>query len=286
VIRLAVRCRAEHADRVLAELLELVPAGVEEERGAQYAEFAIYGPPGELPELPDLRAAAGDGPVQISTTEVPDDWVDSWRDFHEPVIVGDGRLVVRPSWEKARPAADPVAPGRVPEESAGIEVVIDPGQAFGTGAHATTRMCLELLLELAGADGARGPLVDLGTGSGVLAISAAKLGWAPVVAVDHQGDALAAAGENASANGVELELRRINLRERPPPIAPTMVANLTGPLLRDVAAGLGDPPRALVCSGLLTSEAELVAGGFAGRGLIERRRRASGEWVALAFARQ
>jgi ribosomal protein L11 methyltransferase len=147
-------------------------------------------------------------------------------------------------------------------------------------------MCLELLLELAGADGARGPLVDLGTGSGVLAIAAAKLGWSPVVGVDHQRDALAAAGENASANGVELDLRRVNLREQPPPSAPTVVANLTGPLLRDIGSGLGEaPPAAFVCSGMLASEAGSVAGDFAGAGFRERRRLLDGDWVAIWFRR-
>ncbi|MGH2953482.1 MAG: 50S ribosomal protein L11 methyltransferase [Solirubrobacterales bacterium] len=273
MIRLAVRCRAADADRVLAELLELVPGGVEEERGAGWAEFAVYGPPGELPELPDLEAGAGDGGVEVTTTEIPDDWADRWRDFHEPVVVGDGRLVVRPSWDRGA------------HERAEVDIVIDPGQAFGTGAHATTRMCLELLLELADAGGARGELVDLGTGSGVLAIAAAKLGWDPVVAVDHERAALAAAEANARANGVELELRRVNLREQAPPAAPTMLANLTGPLLRDVAAALGDPPQNLVCSGLLASEAEAVAGSLAAAGLAERNRLARSDWVALAFGR-
>ena len=99
MIRLAVRCRPDQAELILAELVELVPGGVEEERGADYVEYAIYGPPGELPDLPDLRAAAGAGLVEIETTEIPDDWADRWRDFHEPVVVGGGRLVVRPSWE-------------------------------------------------------------------------------------------------------------------------------------------------------------------------------------------
>ena len=131
-------------------------------------EFAIYGPPGEVPELPDLEAAAGDGLVEISSTEIPDDWADRWRDFHVPVAIGGGRIVVRPSWETSRPAPTPAPPDAKPEEVAGIDVVIDPGQAFGTGAHATTKLCLELLLELADAGEAAGPLADLGTGSGVL----------------------------------------------------------------------------------------------------------------------
>jgi ribosomal protein L11 methyltransferase len=280
VIRLAVRCRPELAERVLAELLELAPGGVEEESGGGWVEYAIYGPPGEVPELPALEAAAGEGLVEIRSTEIPDDWADSWRDFHEPAVIAGGRLTVRPSWHQPQPASHPVAPGR-DEEATGIDVVVDPGQAFGTGAHATTRMCLELLLELADAGEAGGPLADLGTGSGVLAIAAAKLGWAPVLALDHERVALDAAEANAAANGVELELRRVNLREEAHPPVPTLVANLTAPLLGVVAARLESPPRALVCSGLLATEVDGVASEFAARGLGVGDIRAHGDWAAL-----
>lgn len=270
MIRLAVRCKPELAERVLADLLELVPGGVEEEQGDGWVEYAVYGPPGEIPTIPDLDAAAGDGLVEISSREIPDDWADRWRDFHEPISIASGRLIVRPSWEEGAAA-----------RAAEVDVVIDPGQAFGTGAHATTSMSLELLIELADADDARGSLVDLGTGSGVLAIAAAKLGWGPVLGCDSEPSAIEAAVANAAANGVELELRRLNLREQSPPAAMTMVANLTAPLLEEVAARLSEPPRALICSGLLASEEEPVESAMAAVGLetVERRRR--GEWAAF-----
>jgi len=289
VIRLAVRCRAELAEPVLAELLELAPGGVEEERGEGWVEYAIYGPPGEVPAVPELRAAAGEGLVEISATEIPDDWADRWRDFHEPVSIAGGRIVVRPSWEAA------------PSDESLVDIVVDPGQAFGTGAHATTRMCLELLLELADAGEASGPLADLGTGSGVLAIAAAKLGFAPVSGCDSEPAALSAAAtsssstpfaaaleaaaDNAAANGVELELVRLNLRERPPPEAPALVANLTAPLLEAVAARIAVPPRALICSGLLASEAARVRAALAGVRLEPVTERSSGDWVALSCRR-
>ncbi|HSF02369.1 MAG TPA: 50S ribosomal protein L11 methyltransferase [Solirubrobacterales bacterium] len=269
MIRLAVRCHHKLAERVLADLVELAPGGVEEERGREYVEYAIYGAAGELPALPDLEAMAGGGLVAVSSTEIPDDWGDRWQDFHQPLEVG-GRLWVRPSWVEARPGA--------------IDVVVDPGQAFGTGAHPTTRMCLELLLELAGAGGAHGALADLGTGSGVLAIAAAKLGFGPVVACDHEPAALEAARANAHANGVELELRRTNLRLEPPPQAPTVVANLTAPILREVARGLERAPERLICSGLLAGEAEEARAAFAKHGLTERFSRADGDWIAISFA--
>ena len=273
MIRLAVRCTPELAEQVLAELVALVPGGVEEDRGEGYVEYAIYGPPGELPELPDLQAAAGEGLVEIETSEIPDDWADRWRDFHEPVIVGGGRIVVRPSWE------DDAAAG------AEIDIVVDPGQAFGTGAHATTRACLELLLELADRGEARGALADWGTGSAVLAIAAARLGWSPVAGVDHEVAAIEAARENAASNGVELELSRVNLREQAPPTAQTVVANLTSPLLLELAARLGsgevERPGTLVLSGLLRSEVDRVSAAYAEAGFAEEDRRERGEWAAL-----
>lgn len=271
MIRLAVRCRPEQADVVVAELSALAPNGFEEEHGAGYVEYAIYGAEGELPDLGRVGADAGGGAVEVVATEVPEDWADRWRDFHQPMLVGD-RVWVRPSWSE--PSAD------------GTDVVIDPGRAFGTGAHATTRMCIEALVDLADSGEAGGPLTDLGTGSGVLAIAAAKLGWAPVLACDHEAAALEAAAANAAANGVELGLERVNLREALPALAPTVVANLTAPLLRHVAAGIvgGEPPRRLICSGLLRPEADEVAGAFVAAGLEERARRVDGEWASISFA--
>lgn len=255
---------------MLAELVELAPGGVEEERGRDYVEYAIYGAPGELPELPDLEAVAGRGLVEVSSTEIPDDWADRWQEFHRPGLVG-GRVWIRPSWEPPPAGAD------------AIDVVLDPGRAFGTGAHPTTRLCLELLLELAEARQARGALADWGSGSGVLAIAAAKLGFAPVSGCDHEPAALEAAARNARVNGVELELRRVNLREEPPPVSPTITANLTAPILLAAAEGLSDPPRRLICSGVLAREAGEVSGAFARHGLVERERRGLGEWLALVL---
>ena len=274
MIRLAVRCRPELAERVLAELTELAPGGVEEERGRGYVEYAVYGPPGELPAVPDLEAAAGEGLVEIRSTEVPDDWAERWQDFHQPVLVGE-RLWVRPSWE-----AEPAPPGSV-------DVVVDPGNAFGTGAHATTRLCLELFLELAGR-GASGAAADWGTGSGVLAIAAAKLGFSPVLACDHERAALDAAAANAAANGVELDTQRVNLREQAPPLAPTVVANLTAPVLLAVAESLTRERgtiESLICSGLLEDEVDEVAEALGGAGLHRLETRRSGEWTALLMGR-
>lgn len=280
MIRLAVRCAPELAEQVLAELVEIVPGGVEEERGETYVEYAIYGPPGEIPELPEIEAAAGDGLVAIETTEIPDDWADRWRDFHEPVEVGDW-LVVRPSWERA--------PEGSPKGGQRLEIVIDPGRAFGTGAHATTALSLELLGELAAESPERGSAADLGTGSGVLAIAAAKLGFGPVLALDHEAAAVEAAAANAALNGAAIDVGRRNLREQPGPEADLWLANLTAPLLVAVAGlmpapGAGGPAR-LVVSGLLAREREQVTAAFAARGYQPAAFRIGGEWGALRLHR-
>lgn len=342
MIRLAVRVRHEDAELVLAQLLELAPSGVEEaEVGERVVEYAVYGSPGELPQLPDLRAAAGEALVEVVTSELPDDWGERWKRFHRPVLIETGMLA-----ERGMLAAGECLPASVEGEclpasveSPGIvaalhvrppweppsdrddveEIVIDPGQAFGTGAHATTRMCLELLLELAADQGAvgrpvgggrgtaadaageglggtasergRGALVDIGTGSGVLAIAAARLGFGPVLGLDNELESVEAARANARVNGVELEARRFDLRsERLPTVrgvaAPTVLANLLKPLLIDLARSIERAPEDLIVGGLLTEQVTSVVVAFEQRlGLREHERRTSGEWAAVWLRR-
>jgi ribosomal protein L11 methyltransferase len=263
VIRLAVRVRREEAEVALAELLELAPGGVEELDLGDVVEYAVYGAPGELPELPDVRAAAGDALVEVTASALDDDWAERWREFHRPLELPG--LRVRPPWI---PAA---------RDGRDADVVIDPGQAFGTGGHATTRMCLELLLELKPG----GPFADWGCGSGVLAIAAARLGWAPVTGVDHDPAGVEAARANAAANGVEMTVRRVDLRTEPGPHAPTVAANLMRPLLLTVAERMERAPERLIVSGALVEEADEVAAAFAARGMAERERRTDGGWAAL-----
>jgi len=275
MLRLAVRVRREQSEIVLAELLELAPSGVEEVSiGSGVVEYAVYGAPGELPALPDLTAAAGGALVEVRTEEVADDWDRRWREFHKPLVL-DGRLAVRPPWEDAIGAP--------------VEIVIDPGQAFGTGAHATTRLCLELMLEV-GSGGAPGGFLDLGCGSGVLAIAAARLGWDPVVALDYDPASVEAAVDNARVNGVRIEVGRHDLRVDPVATGRTVAANLLRPLLlvwasRLAAAPADAVPETVIASGLLVGEADEVSDAFAALGLAEAARRESGEWAALLLSR-
>ena len=266
MLRLAIRVARADAELVLAELLELAPGGVEEtEIDPEVIEYAIYGPPGELPALPDLQAAAGDALVQVSTTEIADDWSERWREFHRPLVLAD-RLTVRPPWEP---------PGDTP-----LDVVIDPGQAFGTGAHATTRLCLELLLECE-----PGSFADVGCGSGVLAIVAARLGFAPVLALDYDPLAVTATRENAERNGVELRAEAFDLRDGQVPVCDLWAANVLAGPLRAWAASQREMAPELILSGVLREEAGDVAGAFARHGLREVTRRESGEWAAVLLRR-
>jgi ribosomal protein L11 methyltransferase len=296
VIRLAVRVRREQAELVLAELLELVPAGVEEvEVGEGTIEYAVYGAPGELPSLPDLNVAVGDALVEVSTSETPDDWQERWKRFHRPVLITASRapeggepvpdLRVRPPWEAASE--------RRHEHLE--EIVIDPGQAFGTGGHASTRLCLELMLGLAGLERPAGPLLDIGTGSGVLAIAASRLGFAPVLALDHERESVHAARENAAVNGVDIEVRRFDLRaEALPWMEPedeasgpmVVVANLLRPLLLELAQTMPPAPAHLLAGGLLGEEVNEIACAFAERLQMSiREERHSGEWAAIWLTR-
>ena len=284
MIRLAVRVRREDSELVLAELLELAPAGVEEvEIGEETVEYAVYGAPGELPEIPDLHAAVGQTPVVLSSTEVAEDWSERWKRFHRPVLIepppGLPALHVRPPWEAPSDRAD------------AEEIVIDPGQAFGTGAHATTRLCLELLLELIALEGRPGALLDVGTGSGVLAIAAARLGFAPVLGLDHERESVAAASENARVNGARIEVRRFDLRKQRlpwldeadrPSGSLVVMANLLRPLLLDLAREMPSPPAHLLAGGLLKEQVDEVVEAFGGRlGMRERERRERGEWAVV-----
>src|SRR5262249_34985123 len=169
----------------VAPLLQIYREGGEELDGA----FAVYG------EEPPL------GFDVVDTTDVPEGWEDRWREFHHGVKVG--RFWVGPPWElpEAVPGFQPGVGGFAADASSQPETIsIEPGRAFGTGTHPTTRLTLELLQTLE-----PGSLLDVGCGSGVLSIAAAKLGFAPVLAVDLDEAAVEATRANAEANEVTVE---------------------------------------------------------------------------------
>ena len=273
MIRLGVRVRREHAEAALFALLALAPSGVEEiEIDAGTVEYVIYGSSEALPGEAELRRRLGPALRDIDAREIAEDWQERWREFHRPVSVAD-RLRVRAPWHER-------------DEPALLEIVVEPGQAFGTGAHATTRMCLELLVCLESAGQAGGTLLDIGCGSGVLAIAAAKLGFDPVMALDNDPLAVQATTENARVNGVRLDVRDGDLSSEALPPADTIVANLLLEPLLELARRLHEAPRTLIASGLIYSQGEALSASLACRlGLRERERRSEGEWLAILYER-
>lgn len=211
-------------------MLELFPDGFEEVDSSDSVELVAYTDAGGEERLWHVFGGA-------RATDVAADWRDRWKAFHRPVRVGP--LWIGPPWEDA--PADASA------------VVIEPGRAFGTGAHPTTQLCIELLLELE-----HGSVVDLGCGSGVLAISAAKLGFAPVLALDSDEHAVEATRANIRANGVDVDASLADALAADLPRTDIAVANITRPTLEALAPRLGS--RLLVGSGYLPTDSVELPG--------------------------
>ncbi len=255
LLRLGIRVHAERAEEALARLLPVLSAGAEERSLSGAVEYAVYGPGSELPGDDRLRELAGDALVGVVREPVPAGWERRWHQFLRPVRVGD--LVVRPPWV----------------DGAASDVVIDPGTWFGAGSHPTTRLCLRLLVDAP----PRGALCDWGAGSGVLAVVAARLGWSPVTAVELDQDALATIEANAAANDVSVAAEHGDVTSEPP-WAPTVVANLTRPLLVAAARRVQHPPARLLASGMLRDEVDEVVAAW---GMREERRLEADGWAAV-----
>ena len=250
MIRLGIRVRAADAEIAFARLEPVLAAGAEEVEVEGGVEFAVYGD--SVPSDTELLALARETPIAVTRSEVASGWERAWQRHLGPVSVG--ALTVRPPWLAGE--AD--------------DLVIDPGTSFGAASHPTTRLCLALLSESEG----RGPLCDWGCGSGVLAIAAARLGFAPVSAVELDPAAVETARGNAVANGVSVDVSVGDVTVAAP-WAPTVVANLTLPLLNALA--LSRIPDRLIVSGLLAGQAPLLPG------LVEVQRRELEGWAALVL---
>lgn len=210
--------------------------------------------------------------AEIERGEIPDeDWKLSYRRHFTVEEIGR-RLVTVPAWEKV-PSGD-----RLP-------IVLDPGLAFGTGKHETTRACLEYIDELVpdGAGGAGPSFLDMGCGSGILSIAAAKLGCRPVRGFDVDQEAVDASVENAAANGVEVEFFKYGLgskKRRDLGTADIVVANILGPLLVRFADEIAPcAARHLVVSGILSEIYPEVLSAYVARGFSEVSRKTIGEWT-------
>ena len=237
----------DRAEELRARFVELAPEGFEEAEAPGGVELAAYGPAADrvLAAFPDAFVTA-----------IEDGWEDRWREFHHSVTIGP--LWVGPPWE------DPPA--------GATAVVVDPGRAFGTGAHPSTRLALELLLDEEPAG-----LLDVGCGSGVIAIAAAKLGFSPVTAVDVDETAVEVTRANAVDNGVQVEARTADARERALPATDLAVANISLELVETAARGM--ETARLITAGYLTSDRPTLSG------FTHLRRAERDGWAADVFSR-
>ena len=201
------------------------------------------------------------------------DWAARWREGIEPVAAGPFDVV--PTW-----MADdhPEGPGRT-------RIVLDPGRAFGSGHHDTTMGCLEALAGLQLGDAT---VLDVGTGTGVLAIAACRRGAARVVGVDVDPDAIEVARANAAANAVDLELAVGSVGAVPGPFDVVVANVLTHTILEladDLVAATA-PGGHLVTSGIGAERAERVVGALRRAGLVDVQVRVRGEWAVVAGSAQ
>jgi ribosomal protein L11 methyltransferase len=269
VRRLALTIRADALETVLDGLLPLVPQGVHWSPAEGDAlELAVYDTAGDLPSLAALEAVVGRELLASGQEEAPDDPGER-RLRYRPSAAVAGRVVVRPS-------------GAPPAPEGMLDVVIDsPQGAFGSGSHPTTAMCLELLAGLPPGGG----FADLGCGAGVLAITAALLGWDPVFAIDHERSGVEAAIRNAASNGVAVEVLHADLLEIAPPPAPTLAANVPPAVHAHVAAGLAPEVARIVVSGVIDDHLPEVVAGYEQAGLALVERRGDDGWVAALLQR-
>ncbi len=236
---------------------------------APLAEMRIFFEEGD-PEPALRRALELVGcEAEIRREEVAEeDWRFAYRRHFKTELVSP-RVLVQPEWERV------------------AVVKFDPGLAFGTGRHETTRACLQYIDELAPVEGGASSLLDMGCGSGILSIAAAKLGYAPVAGFDVDPEAVAASQENAAKNGVEAKFFRHALGGRGgTALAPAdlVVANILGPLLIRFADEIVPcVKRRLVVSGILNELYDEVAAAYRARSLAEVSRKTIGEWTTGLF---
>lgn len=229
--------------------------------------------------LPLLAESFGsDAGAFVSAAEITDfGWAENWKEHFKPRKLGD-RLVVKPSWE---PYA--ASPGEV-------VLTIDPGQAFGTGTHETTRMCLQLIEEVYDSPPGPGRVLDIGTGTGILGIAAAKLGASCALGVDTDPKAVETAEENARTNGVAERFASTFM-----PLSTIegsydlVVANILAEILIDMKKDLVSrcaPGGYLVLSGILTEKSGWVEEEYREEGARPLKRKTDGQWAALLLRRE
>jgi ribosomal protein L11 methyltransferase len=263
----------DYADpRAVEAIVALPTAGWQEEDGGAALVFWLEdGAEARADVAAALERIGALGRLEVVCE--PPGWEDAWRRFHKPHVIG--RLYVRPPWY---PARDDL-----------LDIAVEAGLAFGTGGHASTRQCLELIQTVRPA-----ALLDLGSGSGVVSFAALRLGFAPVTGIDIDPVAVHAAAGNAAMNGLEPTLLLGDATDPayPLPAADVVVANIAlRPILR-LAVRWRDtpvtaapaPPAELLLSGLLVEQAEEVLAAYPG--FTEIARTDDGTWVTLHLSRR
>jgi ribosomal protein L11 methyltransferase len=277
---LTLECAAPAAEDLASELFDLGASGVEIRDGeGTPMPGAALPPPGRallVAYFADREAAVGaearhGGAVAAVADE---DWGEEWKKHFVPLDVG--RVRIRPSWIEAPPP-----PGAV-------EVVLDPGMAFGTGSHPTTSLCLAALSDLL-AERPGASVLDVGTGSGILAIAAHKLGARAVAANDDDPQAVEVARENARRNGAAVELAAAPL-DRIAGTFQLVVANILANTLVELAPAIAAKVArggAVLLSGILVPQEEDVRRAYRAEGLrdLRSRERRDGEWSLVALER-
>jgi ribosomal protein L11 methyltransferase len=272
MLRIAFRLPANEKEKVLDALMPLLPTGIREEALEDGSvELASVGTAATLPSRKALEAAAGRTLEGFETGQVPADWRARRARYGGGSYVLGGRLVVRSPW-------DPPAPAGM------LEVVIErTGNAFGSGSHPTTQMCLSLLLDVPVGEGGA---ADLGCGIGTLGIAAARLGWSPVAALDRVEVAVEAARANALRNEVELECAVADLESEGYPARELLLVNAPPPVHEKVAASLVPEVRQVIVSGIVGTEVGPVRDFYAAAGLHPAAGFEDDAWAALRFERR
>ncbi len=269
-LRLPAHAMDAEAFERLCEALGAAGQALETRADTGESERVAWFPADQANLRPRMEAALALAGVPAEAARLrllDDDWATAWQRDWKAIAVGD-RLWVRPSF------CEPAPDGR-------LDIVLEPGMAFGTGSHATTRLCLEAIERIMDATPVA-DVLDMGAGSGILAIAAAKLGARHVLAVDNDADAVAACRANARVNGVELICR---LDDTPPDETfDLVVANILAGPLTDMAPRLARCVRhSLLLSGILESQADAVAAAFTAQGLSLAETTRMDGWVCLAL---
>ncbi len=211
------------------------------------------------------------GPVQSREVD-EEDWANAWKRFYHPTRFGR-RLVIKPSWRDYTSWPDDLV------------IELDPGMAFGTGLHQTTSMCMALLEDYIRPDMR---VLDQGTGSGILALAAARLGAASITAIDTSEVAVAATRENATRNGLGDVIVAAQGEAAPAGVYDVVIANIIANVIIALAPAFADaltPGGALIASGIIRGREDDVRAALAAAGLTVERREAKDEWVALVARR-